>query len=60
MTQEKEAQKKCIHFRQITERFCSQIGDNVIVMQTIDGESEYLKCMSAYNCPHSEKCKNNL
>ena len=60
MTNEKETKKSSTHFRQVTERFCSKIGDNVVVMQTVTHDGETYKCMSADACPNCESCKNNL
>ncbi len=53
--------KKTSHstFRQITERFCSHLGDNVVVMQTVQGEHENYECLSAALCPNRSECKNN-
>lgn len=59
MAYEKETGSK-IHFRQITERFCSKKGDNVVVMQTVTGDGESFKCMSAETCESCSACKNNL
>ena len=60
MINEKETKDSTVHFRQVTERFCSHIGDNVVVMQTVKGDSESFKCMSADGCPSCTNCKNNV
>lgn len=60
MTIEKDTKKPTVRFRQVTERFCSQIGDNVVVMQTVTDDSEAFHCMSADTCPNSIECRNNL
>ncbi len=59
MAYEKDTGSK-IHFRQITERFCSHKGDNVVVMQTVTGDGETFQCMSADTCDNCTECKNNL
>ena len=59
MNRDKEKNNQ-VHFRQVTERFCSQVGDNVVVMQTIYDDNSTCKCMSADGCPSCEKCKNNI
>lgn len=60
MTIEKENKNSSTSFRQITERFCSKIGDNVVVMQTVTSDGEFYKCMSADGCPNCTQCKNNI
>ena len=60
MTNKKETINSSARFRQVTERFCSKIGDNVVVMQTVTNDGEYYKCMSADGCPNCDKCKNNI
>ena len=60
MTIEKDTKKPTVRFRQVTERFCSQVGDNVVVMQTVTDDNETFRCMNAGACPNSCECKNNL
>ncbi len=60
MTNEKDTRNSSAHFRQVTERFCSKIGDNVVVMQTVTSDGEFYKCMSADSCPNCSECKNNI
>jgi hypothetical protein len=45
--------------RYVTERFCSQVQDNVVIMQTFDGGRESYKCLSQDACPKNKSCKNN-
>lgn len=60
MRNEKDTRNSATRFRQVTERFCSKIGDNVVVMQTVTNDGEFYKCMSADSCPNCGKCKNNI
>ncbi|MBR5459667.1 MAG: hypothetical protein IKV53_02265 [Clostridia bacterium] len=60
MTIEKNTKKPTVRFRQVTERFCSQIGDNVVVMQTVTDDSETFSCMNSASCPNSYECRNNF
>ncbi len=60
MTNEKTDKKSRVNYRQVTERFCATIGDNVVVMQTVTEDSVTLMCLSAEGCPNSHKCKNNI
>ena len=59
MTNKKETSNTSTCFRQVTERFCSKIGDNVVVMQTVTSDGECYKCMSADGCPNCNNCKNH-
>lgn len=52
--------EKPVHFRTITEKFCAHIGDNVVVMHTVNESSEFFECMNAKSCPNASKCKNNI
>ena len=49
-----------VHFRQITERFCSHTGDNVVIMQTVTDTCERFQCMNSEGCPNRDKCKINV
>ncbi len=60
MTNEKTDKTSRTNYRQITERFCATLGDNVVVMQTITGDTEKSMCLNAEGCPNSHKCKNNI
>ena len=60
MTQKTQSTKTNSGFRQITERYCSTVGDNVVVMQTVSDDGEFFKCMSAEGCPNSTSRKNNI
>ncbi len=60
MTNDKSETLQKVKFRQVTEKFCATLGDNVVVMQTMRGDTESRICLNAANCPNSAECKNNI
>lgn len=54
----KSAEKKEVRrFNIITERFCSKLGDNAIIVTTQTANGEERKCLCADRC--KAKCENS-
>ena len=45
--------KKNKSYKEVTERFCPNVGDNVVLIRTVDSTGE------TYSCTSQAKCKND-
>ena len=43
-------------YRKITERYCSEIGENV-VLRSIPPENDSFECLYAHRCKARDRCK---
>ncbi len=44
-------------YRQITERYCSAVNDNVVIEKIVCGSDEKQKCYNYQNCQNRDNCK---
>lgn len=52
--------KKCKRFKEITQRFCKNLGDNAIIVRMVDKDGEKIVCLSSETCNDCTKCEHNV
>ena len=52
-----ENRSKHREYRDIAERYCRFVDENVVVIRNIDAEAEEYECLSAHLCGDSPACR---